>query len=1063
MLTIQDGCRAIDHLWRALKQRQLPKQPRVTQSTTPTTPTIPLPTSSQARSPQGESRQAAQPPPESQGCPFLVVIIPSDEGERQAQAMENWFQACSSDEPFSLELVGTKREQGFLLRASSEQQLRLLCKQLEAQYPQAEIRRVAPTADPLILHPGEHAVIGEFSLTHPSYLPLKTFTGKALAEPGADPLAGLLANMESIGSGERIVAQLALVRAPETWLSADIRKSVEHALQPERDQFAASMSQATAGSDVAEGGTLVTLLAAMIGGSLAYRWYLEHALVPLVLVGAVCTLGLLVFLWWKLFQKKPPIYDMKLVAEKMARAGFYSQLRVIVIGWQSQASQEQLTTHLRAMEVVYRQFTLASSNSLSLKRMRYLSDHDSKAKHLTCARHAFPYAPLIPRFLHAGAYSRQIFNSLELSGMFHLPQETTDVPLVRRVSRKGLLASPEMMRQIKQSPAPLPPALIGYSKHRRYSVPVYLPFEVLFSHKFFVGMSRSGKSVLIQLLTGAAMQPVLPASRATTHQPGVFVADPHRDLIMDILKLVPASRAQDVLLLDMTETQFPVALNPLDASMGFTRDQAVSNLMSSFQKIWAEQWGPRMGYFLNSVCLLLYTLNERLVQAGQPERQYTLLDINPLLQYREYALEVLSHLDMRETWHQELMVFWQTTYFNLKPDFKNEVIMPIISKIGIFSDNMQLRRIVGQPITKAPVHLAVTEGKIVLCALSARDMDDSAVNIVGSTLINLLHRSFGRQQSVPLNERRKVFVAIDEFQNFSGGDFDKLLSEDAKYGCAMLLATQNLKRLNKVRDGLLEMVLSNSQQLCVFRVSAADAKEMEQELQEKVTIKHILSQPGLHCYARLLFPGYPLQTISVALVHPASWKENPAQDHLIEEIRRLNRGRCLPIAEIDRLYEEHLHQFLNVSAAANRIEREARAARKTQQEEGHANQLATDLQAAQVTTGTQHPSGPIPALQSSSEATDGASTVQGKESTEASTTSKPTRNHRRSRHMGKKPVGVPPPEPPSLPTHQRAHHAIGDVDEGKSPLPGSGGRYASGGGSWGGSRRDEGREGRERG
>ncbi len=131
-----------------------------------------------------------------------------------------------------------------------------------------------------------------------------------------------------------------------------------------------------------------------------------------------------------------------------------------------------------------------------------------------------------------------------------------------------------------------------------------------------------------------------------------------------------------------------------------------------------------------------------------------------------------------------------------------------------------------------------------------------------------------------------MFVAIDEFQNFSGGDFDKLLSEDAKYGCAMLLATQSFKRLNTIRDGLLEMVLSNCQQLCVFRISAADAKEMEQELQEKVTIKHIISQPGLHCYARLTLPGYPLQIISVALAHPASWKDDPARDHLVEEIRR---------------------------------------------------------------------------------------------------------------------------------------------------------------------------------
>lgn len=986
--------------------------------------------------------------------------MPSDEGERQAQAMENWFQACSTNEPFSLELVGTQREQGFLLRTSSEEQLTLLCKQLEAQYPQAEIQRVALTADPLILHRGEHAVIGEFSLAQPSYLPLKTFSGKALAELGADPLAGLLANMEAIGSGQRIIAQLALVRAPETWLSADIRKSVEHALQPERDKVAASLKNTLASSDVAEGSKVVALLVASIVGIFAYRWYREHMILPLMLLGTALIISLVVFIWWKLFQKKPPIYDMKLVAEKMARASFYSQLRVIVIGQESRSSAEQLTTHLQAMEVVYRQFTLASSNSLFLKRIRHVCANDRAAKHLTSAQQAFPYAHSVLRFFHGGAYSWQVFNALELSGMFHLPQETTDLPLVRRISRKGLLASPEIARQIKHLPAPLPPALIGYSKHRRYRVPVYLPFDVLFSHKFFAGMSRSGKSVLIQLLAGAAMQPVRHEARATIPQPGVFVADPHHDLIMDILKLVPPARAKDVLLLDMTDTQFPVAMNPLDASMGFTRDQAVSNLMSSFQKIWAEQWGPRMAYFLNSVCLLLYTLNERLVQAGHPEQQYTILDINPLLQYRDYAIEVLSHLDMSETWHQELMVFWQTTYFNLKPDFKNEVIMPIISKIGIFSDNMQLRRIVGQSITKAPVHLAITEGKIVLCALSARDMDDSAVNILGSTLINLLHRSFGGQQSIPLNERRKVFVAIDEFQNFSGGDFDKLLSEDAKYGCAMLLATQNLKRLNKIRDGLLEMVLSNCQQLCVFRISAVDAKEMEQELQEKVTIKHILSQPALHCYARLTFPGYPLQIISVALAHPASWKDDPARDRLVEKIRRTNQGRCLPAAEIDRLYEEHLRQFLNVSGAANRIQREARAARKAKQEEADANHLAVDLQAAQVITGTKQSTSSIPGAQPPDEARGSESKMQGNGGTIANKPSKPTRNHRRSRHIGKRPVGVPPPAP----TTMQANQPTNDSANGRnSPLPGAGGRSASGGTSWGTSMGREGREGRERG
>ncbi|GHO58468.1 hypothetical protein KSB_69430 [Ktedonobacter robiniae] len=50
------------------------------------------------------------------GAEYLMLITPSDEGEREASAMENFFQACALDEAFGLELVGTRREQGFVLR-----------------------------------------------------------------------------------------------------------------------------------------------------------------------------------------------------------------------------------------------------------------------------------------------------------------------------------------------------------------------------------------------------------------------------------------------------------------------------------------------------------------------------------------------------------------------------------------------------------------------------------------------------------------------------------------------------------------------------------------------------------------------------------------------------------------------------------------------------------------------------------------------------------------------------------------------------------------------------------
>jgi hypothetical protein len=854
------------------------------------------------------------------GSEYLAMIIPFDEGELQAQAMENWFQACASDEPFCLELVGTRREQGFLFRASSETQLLLLSKQFQAQYPQAEIQRVAPDADPLLVHPGEHAVVGTFVLTQPSWMPLKTFTGKALAEEGNDPLANLLAAMETVWPGERIISQLALVRAPDTWIGPALRKAVEHPLQNERDQFAASLKGGNA-SDIARGWRILLCFFGVLGVLEGYRLSHEGALVPLtLLIVAAILIGTIGLVWWIIAHGRREIYDMKLVAEKLVRSAFYMQLRVIVIGSQTTTTMESLRSHLTGMQVAYRQFSLASANSLALGSVELLDATQKKTKTLYLASHAFAYHHPLLRFFHQG-WSKFICNGLELSAMFHLPQQLTDLPLVKRISVKHLLFSPEVSHAVAQSQDPLPPVSIGSSKHRSFAIKVLLPFLTQFSHKFLVGRSRYGKSVLIQLLVAGVMRRV----RDGSPQPGIFVIDPHRDLIFDILKQIPAQRANDVLLLDFTERTHIVGLNPLDATQGLTRDQMVASLMSCFERIWEKYWGPRMAFFLKNICLLLITLNFRLCAQGRADEQYTLLDINPVLQYKEYATLVLDQLDRSETWHQELLAWFQHTYWTLPTNssFRQEIILPILSKMSVFNDNMQLRRIFSQPVTTAAVHKAITEGKIVLCALSSRDMDEASVNILGSTLINTLHYAFTRQQDVPLLQRRKCAVFVDELQNFTGSQFSKLLSEDAKWGCAALFTTQNLKRLNQLQDGLQEMLLSNCDNLFAFNVSAADAKILESEFQERVTQKHILSQPRLHCYARVAIPGYPLQFASVTLAQPSSWDASPARQVVADEIQHENHTHFKQAADIDRQHEAHLKKFLDVSLFADKIQKDA--------------------------------------------------------------------------------------------------------------------------------------------
>lgn len=989
---------------------------------------------------------------QAHGRAHLLMIVPFDEGELQAQAMENWFQASASDEPFALELAGNTREQVFLLRASSKPQLTLLRKQFEAQYPQAEILPVDPAWDPLIVRPGEGALIGEFALARPSWMPLKTFSGKALAEPGGDPLAHILASMEGVGAGQRVIAQLALQRAPDSWIAPDIRKAVEHPLQEERDAAAASLKGAKgagATSDTAEGLKIVLLLAGLFAAFFGYRWYQEQAWLQLGSLALALLAGGIGLLWWWIRQGRRHIYDMKLVSEKLMRQAFYCQLRVIVIGklpppsaeeqrrrqtlapedlMQAEQAEhrqlaEQLRVHLSRLEVAYRQFSLASANSLILGRTRYVSTWDRRALALPRVSHVFPYQHWLPRLLHDGP-TKCVLNGQELAGAFHLPQAFTDLPLVKRTSVKRLLFSPEVSRQIEQAPAPQKPMPIGYSRHRGHDVKVLIPFLTQFSNKFLIGRSRSGKSMLIQLLSWGAMQLVGDGSL----QPGYFGIDPHRDLAEDLLRLIPPERTGDVLLLDFTDTQFPVALNPLDASMGFTRDQAVSNLMSAFERIWHETWGPRMSYFLNSVCLLLYTLNERLVRDARADEQYTLLDINPLLQYKDYAAAVLGQLDMSETWHQELMAWWQHTVWPMPASFRQEVIMPILSKMGVFSNNQLLRRIVGQPVTNAPVHEAITAGKIVLCSLSSRDMDDTSVNILGSTLLNLLHATFRLQQEIPLPQRRRVFVAVDEFQNFSGSAFDKLLSEDAKFGCAMLMATQNLKRLNQVKEGLLEVVMSNCQNVFAFNMSAADARLLEEEFQEKVLLKDFISQPRLHCYARLALERASMQIASVLLKQPASWDASPARLRLVQAIRDQNRQGKPGASKVDDQRKRHLERFLDVALFAEHIGRQASAIAANKQrradenalnapvtgEEGESTPLLSSvLPAASSVPETPHSrSGADSAQPSQDHTTQSNGQIGAMRPQPGEHESDGKRNNPRSRRLSrlkKNPVGIPPP------------------------------------------------------
>ena len=222
--------------------------------------------------------------------------------------------------------------------------------------------------------------------------------------------------------------------------------------------------------------------------------------------------------------------------------------------------------------------------------------------------------------------------------------------------------------------------------------------------------------------------------------------------------------------------------------------------------------------------------------------------------------------------------------------------------------------------------------------------------------------------------------------------------------------------------------MSNCQNVFAFNMSAADARLLEEEFQEKVLMKDFISQPRLHCYARLALEGASMQLASVLLKQPASWDASPARLRLAQAIRDQNRQGKPGASKVDDQRKRHLERFLDVALFAEHIGRQARAIAANKQRRAAENVLNAQVPGDEGES-TPLPSSVLPAASSAPEtprSRSGADSAQPSQDHATQSNgqigavrpqpgahqSDGKRNNPRSRRLSrlkKNPVGIPPP------------------------------------------------------
>lgn len=529
--------------------------------------------------------------------------------------------------------------------------------------------------------------------------------------------------------------------------------------------------------------------------------------------------------------------ELKSIESKLSKMGFEVNLRFIA----NSSSQEKVNGHLRALGASMSQFSTAHLNGFATE----IESNKLSALEAYTER----------KFRGVDAF---VLNIEELASIYHLPSSKVETPNIEWVLSKK-----------SEPPQDLPVTdctYIGETVFRSQKTKFGIKNDDdRLRHMYLIGKTGTGKSSLFKTMI---MQDI-----ANGH--GVGVLDPHGELIEDILDFIPEHRMKDVVLIDPSDFSRPVGLNFLELTDLSQKNLMASGLVSAIKIHFDYSWGPRLEYLLNYAILTLLEVPGT-----------TLLGITRLLDDTNYQKYILHKVK-----DPLVLDFWEKEYKAMRGNQKlvTEAIAPIQNKVNRFLASTTIRNILSQKKSTIDFSDIMNSGKILLMNLSKGKIGEDNANLLGALLVSRIQFMALKRADLAPKDRKPFYLYVDEFQNFTTGSFESILSESRKYGLGLHLTHQYTSQLP---ENLLNAVYGNVGTIASFALGAPDAKEMAKEYEPTFEASDIISLQRFHIYIKLMINGMTSLPFSARILLP--WEDDavlPKRTGSKEKVVAMSRER----------------------------------------------------------------------------------------------------------------------------------------------------------------------------
>jgi hypothetical protein len=471
-----------------------------------------------------------------------------------------------------------------------------------------------------------------------------------------------------------------------------------------------------------------------------------------------------------------------------------------------------------------------------------------------------------------------LFDSVDAQAAFRLPPATLEAPV-------GLET-----RHWREKPPPknLPVRglLIGTSVQRDTAQPVRVGCEDRLRHMYVVGQTGTGKTTLLQ----TAILDDIEAGE------GICLIDPHGDLYKELLGKIPVERIDDVVILDPTDTAWPVGINILEFETETQRHFIIQEFIAIMSRIIEDEFGyGAVKEFAGPIFFQHMRMN-LLLAMSNPNEPATLLEFYMIYQKRDYwrrwvPLGIKDPL--LEQWVKEVLP--KTDYLTPGSD-KTSMGSYIGSKFEGFVFDPMLRNIFGQKRSTLNFREIMDGGKILLVNLAKGELTETNSRFLGMVLLAKLQASAMGRARLPEQGRRPFYVYVDEFQSIATQSFVTLLSEGRKFGLSLVLANQFVSQIKDAR--IVDSILGNVGTLICFRLGHSDAEAMEKKMFPHITMSDMVNVPNWHAYVATLVEGQAVAPFSIRTVlAPVPYDESRATE--VRDVSRKKYGRAREEAEAE--------------------------------------------------------------------------------------------------------------------------------------------------------------------